>query len=422
MSLAYLCSQQMEEAGLTPKTPYVGYKGQFDSDQEAWENLTKVPRAYVEVDPLVEGANGAVLPLPRREPFTPNFQAYEVAKDSCRRAVQAAMGISPLPTAAQRNNEKSGVALQRIQGQAEIGSFHFLDKFNAALEFAGRIIDSWIEVVYDTEREITLRKPDESHQVVRANTPAPYLDPETQEQQQYTVASGDHDITISTGPSAESQRDAASDFLDLLVGNLANLPVAPPQAAKLLSIAIRMKQLGPLGDEMADIISPQQDGQQLPPQAQQAMQAQQQKLQQASQLIQLMHQEIGKLQQEKQAKILDNQYKMSIEKMRIDADIAKAEITTKAQSEAERQQFVRDAWNNLHDQAHELGLQVEDQAHERSMADQQHQQALEQQDQEHQGDLEQQDQAHQGAMEQQDQAQQGALEQQAQQAQQEPKE
>jgi hypothetical protein len=43
------------------------------------------------------------LPLPRRQAFTPNFQEYEIAKDSCRLAIQAAMGISPLPTAAQRD-------------------------------------------------------------------------------------------------------------------------------------------------------------------------------------------------------------------------------------------------------------------------------------------------------------------------------
>jgi hypothetical protein len=41
MSLAYLNSQETEEAGLSPKVPYIGYKGQFDTDQEAWENLKR---------------------------------------------------------------------------------------------------------------------------------------------------------------------------------------------------------------------------------------------------------------------------------------------------------------------------------------------------------------------------------------------
>jgi hypothetical protein len=45
MSLAYLNSQKTEEAGLSPKVPYIGYKGQFDTDQEAWEDLNRIPRS-----------------------------------------------------------------------------------------------------------------------------------------------------------------------------------------------------------------------------------------------------------------------------------------------------------------------------------------------------------------------------------------
>jgi hypothetical protein len=132
MSLAYLCSQQMEEAGLSPKAPFIGYVGQFETDKEAWDLLTKIPRAYVQVDPIPDTANGQMLPFPMRNQFTPNTIAYEAGKDSCRRAIQSAMGISPLPTAAQRDNQKSGVALERIHQQSAIGTLTFVDKFEAA--------------------------------------------------------------------------------------------------------------------------------------------------------------------------------------------------------------------------------------------------------------------------------------------------
>ena len=93
-------------------------------------------------------------------------QAYELAKDSCRRAIQAAVGISPLPTAAQRDNEKSGVALQRIQMEADMGSYHFIDGYDRALRLAGRVMDQWIPIVYDNERTKALRQPDDSHRMV----------------------------------------------------------------------------------------------------------------------------------------------------------------------------------------------------------------------------------------------------------------
>lgn len=369
MSLAHAVSQQTEEAGLTPKVPYMGYVGQFETDAEAWDTVHQVPHGRIEVDISPEGANGQILPLPQRQQFTPNFAAYEVMKDSCRRAVQAAMGISPLPTSAQRENQKSGVALQKIQSEQAVGSYHFADSYDRALRRVGRIMDSWIPYVYDTERDIGIRLADDTHQMVRINTPEPYMDAKGVTHH-YPIAAASHHVTISTGPSSDSQRQEADKFLDTLISNLGNIPAPPPALAKLLALAIKMKQLGPLGDQMAEIISPDQAGA-LPPAAQAAVGQIRGKLQQAMQLIDLMHQEIAKLQQEREAKVLDNQAKVQIEKMRIEADLAKAEIMTKAQSFEERLQFVEDAWKQLHEQAHERGMQAQEHAQQQDLAQQQ---------------------------------------------------
>jgi hypothetical protein len=35
------------------------------------------------------------------------------------------MGIAPLPTAVQRDSEKIGIALERIQNTEALGSYHF---------------------------------------------------------------------------------------------------------------------------------------------------------------------------------------------------------------------------------------------------------------------------------------------------------
>jgi hypothetical protein len=70
---------------------------------------------------------------------------------------------------------------------------------------------------------------------------------------------------------------------------------------------------------------------------------------------------------------------MQIEQMRIEADVAKSEITTKAQSLEERVKFVEDLWQQLHGQAHEAGLQAQDQAHAAQQATQAQDAAAEQQ-------------------------------------------
>lgn len=376
MTLAYLSTLEMEEAGLTPKVPYKGYVGQFETDAEAWENITKIPRGMIQADPVVDKASGQVLPLPVREQFTPNFQQYEIAKDSARRAIQAAMGISALPTAAQRNNEKSGVALEKIKTAQDVGSFHFLDNFDRALMLAGRAMDERMEAVYgQPNREMVLAKADDTHRHVKLNTDEPYFDEKTQEQVHFPVGKGRHNITISVGPWQQSQRDAVSDFVDTLIQNLKNLPIPAAAAAKLLSIAIQMKQLGPQGDQLAEIISPpQQPGQQqMPPEEENA-------IAQAHQLIQGLQGELQKLAAEKQGKVVDNEYKLQLEQMRIEADLAKAEIMTKAQSLEERLRFVEDAWSQLHSQAHETALQADAQQHQAGMAMQQQPAAEQQQE------------------------------------------
>jgi hypothetical protein len=363
MALAYVVSQQAEEAGLTPKAPFIGYKGQFDSDWENWQSATKIPHAMLQVDVVVDGASGQILPPPQRAQFTPNFAAYEVAIDSKRRAIQAAMGITPLPTAAQRSNEKSGIALERIQNQENLGSYHFVDSFDRALTFAGRVIESWIPTVYDTERDVSIKKPDDSHQVVRINTEDPYIDEKTQKPVHYPVDSqGNHDVTVSTGPSYDSQRQEVASFLDILIQNMPNLPIPPPAASKVLALAIQMKDLGPKGDQIVEIISPTEG-------------ADTGQLQQQAQMAQVAAQELGakvqQLQFEKQAKIVDNQFKAVQQERDRQLKLAVAEIETKAQNMSERLAFVEEFIKQQHSQFHEAALQASDQAHEQNMGAQQ---------------------------------------------------
>ena len=392
MSLAYLNSLEMEEAGLTPKTPYISYKGMFDSSRKMWETITKIPYAFLEADVPDNWPAGQVPPLPQRVPFTPNFQSYEIAKDSCRRAIQAAMGISPLPTAAQRAGEKSGVALQRIQDEEATGSYHFIDGYDRALRLAGRVIDQWIPTVYSREnRSMHLRKADESYRHAVLNTRVPYQDQKTLKNAHYPVDEVDHSISISTGPSFQSQRDAVSDFLDNLIGQLPKLPIAPPAAAQLLSIAIKMKDLGPLGDQMAEIISPTQGS---PDQSMQQLQQAQAQAQQQGILIQQLQAELQKLTVEKQAKVVEGEYKMMterlrsqsalvIEKLKVDAQLASAEVQTKSQMLSERMAAVDELYKQAHEQLDDSSARASDQAHERALSQQEHQQDMMQAQQAH---------------------------------------
>ena len=393
MLLCYLLSQETEEAAQMPKAPVQGYVGQFETDKKAWNEINKVPHAYIQVDPIVDGASGQVLPMPTRPQFQPNFQAYELAIEARIRGVQAAMGINPLPTPAARQNEKSGVALERIQTQTAVGSFHFTDNFTRSLELVGKILLQWIPVVYNTEREVGIVTDAGEKKVVKLNPQQvedgkadQVLAPGEQPMEAYTIVDeygdpvGNHTVTISTGPNYDSEREEADEFLDKIISNLQALPVPPPVQAKLLSLAVKARDLGVFGDEIADLLSPPPEQGQDPAAELQQLQ---QKFQQAQQLLQQQHELLAKdtikQQTELQKAQIDAQTRIAVNDKDNATRIVVAQINTKSQEQQTRDQESSELWQSFQESAHEAGMQAQDHAQQQNLQQQAQEHATQQQ-------------------------------------------
>ena len=376
--LAFIASQEAEEFGMSPRAPFVGYAGSFKDWETTWAFLNKVPRAFVEVQlPTDWPAGTALPPLPTRPQFEPNTQAYEAAYERWRRGVQASMGLTPLPSDAQRQNQKSGVALERIQNEQAIGAYHITDNFHRAQENAGRQLNELITLLMDTPRQVGIRNPDDTHGLLAVlqdgQTPPPGV-----EGDDYLVSDrGEFDVTISEGPSFDSQREAQSDFVDLLVEQLEKLaPLLPPGTVpKLLAKAIKLKNVGPEGDALAEMLDPPPDGQPNVAALQQTIQGLQAQLNEAGVLVQ-------KYEQERAGKVIETQAKIQIaqEKNFNDAQlflikelvaIEVAEINTKAQQAGDRAALLKEILLELHGSAHELALQKDQQGHDQQMGQQQ---------------------------------------------------
>jgi hypothetical protein len=95
---------------------------------------------------------------------------------------------------------------------------------------------------------------------------------------------------------------------------------------------------------------------------------------------QKLEKENQELKQEKQAKIIDNEYKLKIQQLEMEKSITIAEITTKAQNTQQRMKLEMDMYQQLHSDSHDLAMQKDQQAHEQGMAQQeQNAQAAQQQ-------------------------------------------
>jgi hypothetical protein len=215
------------------------------------------------------------------------------------------MGITPQPTDAQRENDASGVAYQERQSQGQIGAFHYVDAYDLMIERTGMILEDLMDKTLDTAREVPVRKPDDSSAVIRINDPAgSVIGPQGQLSGDPIFTNGDYRVTISTGPATESQRQEAADFVDMMVGQLPLIAqiAGPAKAGQLLAKSIKLKQLGPIGDEMEQLFAPPAmtgpNGQPLSPE----MQAAQQQIQQLQQELQAAKQQIASKVAETQAK------------------------------------------------------------------------------------------------------------------------
>ncbi len=284
MLYCYTRSTEAELIGMTPKTPFIGYVGQFRTRWSDWQTIAHEPKPYLEADPTTEATGAQVLPLPQRQPYDPAVQPLEIAAESARRAIQSAMGISPLPTSAQRRNEKSGVALEQIEKTANKGSFHFIDHYDMMIQRVGVLLDDLIPHYDDTTKPVSIRTETDEVKLVTINDPNDEKSPQV---------AGDHDVTLSVGPSQDSERQAVSDFVDLLVN------MGDPQVFALISpLLVKLKNLGPMGDKIAELLETLQppaaraimneDGAegQIPPQITAQMQAMQQKIEEMGQMLQ----------------------------------------------------------------------------------------------------------------------------------------
>lgn len=357
MMVNYYATSEAEIVGMTPKTPWVAIAGQLH-DPENWQQSSTTPVGVLEYKALLDGyPAGQLLPPPQRMPYIPQVEPLEMGKESARRSIQAGMGLSPLPTNAQKINDKSGIALQTIDDQEDRGTFHFIDNFEMMLEHNGRVINDLIPYVYDAPRTIGLRNSKDEHRTQQVN-----------QDEATSLTLGEHEITITTGPSFQSEREQSNDFVKAVVPQLESLIQDPVLRTKLLALLVKTQNIGPMGDEIVELLDPKD-------QTQQQLSQMQQQLQTANQMVVGLKTENDKLYAEKQGKVVDNQFQAIENDKDRQVKLEIAQITAKSQDQQQRDTLWASLMTELHASAHDVAMQAVQQAHEKFQAQQQQQAA-----------------------------------------------
>jgi hypothetical protein len=372
MLVNYYRTAEQETVGMTPKTKWVMYEGQIEGHEDEWESANRSPITALQVKATLDATGNNVLPLPQRQDYEPPIQALELGAVSAQRAIQSAMGMYNASVGDHDSRVKSGVAIGKLDAQSDVGTFHFRASFERAKAHEGRCMEELIRKHYNTPREVGARNREGIYRVARINQT--YYDENGKE---ITLNIGDkrHVVTIGVGPSYQSERQRAEDFVDLVVKQV------PQLFAQIGDLVFRYKHLGPMGDEIADRLTPPQfrkgpNGEApLPPGVIEQKQ-------QADQMIQMLTDTVNKLTEEIKSREIEWAARKDMQTSGDTVKLAIAELQTKAKMQADelgawmtRIEQTIEGLNQHSARAHELGMAAAQQSHEaqQSQLDREHQ-------------------------------------------------
>lgn len=293
-------SASTELVALAPRAPWIIPEGGIPMGEEGekWRTANTRSHPYLTYRPSA----GA---MPQRQPFSgvpagAIQEALNAADD-----MKAITGIYDASLGA-RSNETSGRAILARQREGDVGTFHFLDNLSRAIQYAGRILVEIIPSIYSARETIRILGDDQKAKVVKLTQEAGGAPQVPGQERLYNITVGRYDVSVKTGPSYTTQREATREAL-------IQLAQAAPQAAPILAdMAVRLMDF-PDADRAARrlqallppqvLAAEQADAQSgMPPEAQMAMQQLQQQLQQAQAQMQQMAAELQSKQADAQVK------------------------------------------------------------------------------------------------------------------------
>lgn len=308
----YWVSSATEAIALAPRAPWIGVAGQFKNFETKWATAHTSNHAYLEYQKVDYGGKPA--PAPKRSVEEPAIQAIMIALRQADLDLKAVMGLFD-PSLGQAGPEESGKAILARQRQGEVANSNYADNLARAIQAVGEIIIDIAPKVYAVATVLRITGDDKkTHPVMLHAGQPPVLPknvPDLKElaklrklQGIYDIGVGRYDVTVSVGPSYESQRQetvetmgqvlSRSPELMQLIGDLFFESMDWPMADV---IGRRLKRAVP-----PHLLDPEDGEEEVPPAARQKMAEMEGKLKELEQVLQQFQMERAAKAQELAAK------------------------------------------------------------------------------------------------------------------------
>ncbi len=366
----YAFTSACEILATVSKTPFLGMVGQFRSKYNQWKTANTELHAFLEYDPVQLSDNTWHTAAPVRPNGEPPIQGILQFCQMCVNAIQRATSVFD-PSLGRQKSDQSGKAIEQLQEQSVEGNYHWSENLNIALVHYYKAVLDLVQNEYDAPQVTTILRADGTmeeayiNQEFRSGSDAvgnPVTD-------HHRIAHGNYSVTVSVGPSAATQRQAAAMRVDGLI------KVLPPEmVAQAADLLFKLHDIGPLGDQIADRLVPPAYRDQNDPRAAAAQLAQtMQQNKQLNGIVQKLKNVIATKQPELELRkyVAELQYLEAIQSAQIKA----------GDNNADRDVEVMEHLTGLaHERAsdeagriHEVMMNNSQNAHEADMADQQNQ-------------------------------------------------
>jgi hypothetical protein len=198
--LNYNLTTAQEVVSKQPKAPYLVTPKMLEGEgvKAMWDRANAIDAPYLPYTPDPQAPQGR--PVREAPPDMP--AAFTMLTQISVDMLKASDGIFDASVGA-KSNETSGKAIMARQREGDTATYDYQDSLAFGIQTTGEIILSALPKVYDTPRMIRVLGKDGAEDIVQINNGDGVND----------LSAGKYDVTVTTGPSYDTQR---MEYLDAL--------------------------------------------------------------------------------------------------------------------------------------------------------------------------------------------------------------
>lgn len=164
----YWYSAAAERVALEPKSPWIGTARQFEGYEQDYLQANTRNFPMLKYNP--DSHDGTVLPPPQRMGPGQIPAALFQQLNTSLSLFEAAIGMHKSDVGADEGQGRTGAAVYARQKPGDIATFSFMDNLARGIAHGAKIKNSMIPDLYDSQRDVRLRNPDETETWVPINT------------------------------------------------------------------------------------------------------------------------------------------------------------------------------------------------------------------------------------------------------------